>query len=317
MAPREPDHALAPDEFGTAILEEVPELSQIADVDFRLFSNLDSCDVTPVLWRDLAEEIATALPAYDGLVITHGTDAMAYTASALSFSLRNLPKPVILTGSQRPLADPRSDARANLVGAVDLVSRKIPEVCIYFDGALMRGNRTTKRSSFAFAAYNSPNFPLLAEMGAGVHLLGNALQPQGPFRLEGTFDSRVAAVRLLPGQPADPLVALETSGLKGLLVMAFGAGNLPVVDRGVAQALGRLTRAGVVVAVGSQSPHGKIDLDLYAGGRLARDMGAVGIGDMTLEAASVKLMYLLGICPSPEEVRNRLTFPIAGEVSEN
>lgn len=315
MRPREPDFALAPDEFGPAVLQEVPELQQIAEVEFRVFSNLDSCDVTPALWRGLAEEIAAALPVYDGLVISHGTDAMAYTASALSFTLRELPCPVILTGSQRPLADPRSDARANLVGAVDLVSRRIPEVCIYFDGALLRGNRTTKRSSFAYAAYHSPNYPLLAEMGAGVHLHGNALQPTGPFRMEGNFDPRVAAVRLLPGQPAGPLLALQNSGLRGLLVMAFGAGNLPVVDRGVALALGRLTASGIVVAVGSQSPHGKIDLDLYAGGRLARAMGAVGIADMTIEAASVKLMYLLGADLPPAEVGRRLTLPIAGEVS--
>ena len=127
MRPREPDQALAPDEFGSAILGQVPEATRIADLDARVFCNIDSSDVTPSHWMQLGTEIAADIHEYDGIVVTHGTDAMAYTASALSFLLRDLPRPVILTGAQRPLADPHTDGRGNLIGAIDLATRPIPE----------------------------------------------------------------------------------------------------------------------------------------------------------------------------------------------
>jgi L-asparaginase len=315
MRPREPDHALAPDEFGSTILEHVPELAKIADVEARVFSNIDSSDVNCALWMALAREVASDVGRYAGVVITHGTDAMAYTASALSYVLRDLPRPVILTGAQRPISDPHSDGRGNLVGAVELASRPIPEVGIYFDGMLLRGNRTMKRSSFSYAAYRSPNFPPLAEIGMEVRLHVEPRAPAGTCRIEGGFDCRVAAVRLLPGQPAGPLAALAGTGIGAVLVQAYGVGNFPVVDRGLTDAVRRLTEAGIVVAIGSQSMHGRVDMSRYAGGRLAMEAGAVGTADMTVEAAAVKLMYLLATAGGPDEVRSRLCVPIAGEVS--
>jgi L-asparaginase len=315
MRPREPDRALAPDEFGHEILSHAPDLGEIAAVEARVFSNIDSSDVNCALWMRLGQEIAAASEGYDGIVVTHGTDAMAYTASALSYVLRDLPKPVILTGAQRPIADPHSDGRGNLVGAVELATRPIPEVGIYFDGVLLRGNRTTKRSSFSYAAYRSPNFPPLAEIGMELRLFVEPRRPEGPCRVEGSFDCRVAAVRLLPGQPAAPLAALAGTGIGAVLVRAFGVGNLPVVDRGVAEAIGELTASGIVVAIGSQSMHGRVDMSRYAGGRLAMEAGAVGIADMTIEAASVKLMYLLATCGGPDDIKSRLGVPIAGEVT--
>lgn len=315
MRPRHPDRALAPDEFGATIVAQVPELAELADVTPRVFCNIDSCDVTPEHWVALAHEVERAALEFDGVVITHGTDAMAYTASALSYLLRDLPRPVILTGSQRPLADPRSDGRANLVGAVDLATRPVPEVGIWFDGMLLRGNRTTKRSSFAYAAYRSPNFPPLAEMGTHLRVNVEPRTPQGRCTVVGAFDRRVAALRVLPGQPVEPLAALAQTSIRAVLVQAFGVGNLPVVDRAIIDAVSALVNAGIVVAIGSQSMHGRVDLQLYAGGRLAADAGAVGIGDMTVEAASVKLMYLLGTYGSAAEVRARLLVPLAGEVT--
>lgn len=314
MRPRDPDRALAPDEFGTTVLEHVPELHDIAEVEPRVLFNIDSSDVGPAHWSAIAAAVESALGRGDGVVVTHGTDAMAYTAAALSFLLRGLPGPVVLTGSQRPLADPRSDARGNLVGAVDLATRDIPEVAIYFQGALLRGNRTTKDSTFAYGAFRSPNLLPLAEVGTGVRSVTPPLRPDPPLRVEGGFDPRVAAVRLVPGQSSAVLRTLVGTEVRGVLVEAFGSGNLPVIDRGIADAVRELAASDRLVAIASQAPHGSVDLGRYVGGRLARDCGAVGVGDMTREAAAVKMMYVLGSTASIPEARDALVVPIAGEM---
>jgi L-asparaginase len=315
MRPREPGTALEPDELGNTLHTQAPEMDQIADVSIRYLFNIDSSDMTPDHWMALADEIAGAVGRFDGVVVTHGTDTMAYTAAALSYVLRNLPFPVILTGSQRPLVDVRSDARANLVGAVDLATRDIPEVTIYFGGQLLRGNRAIKSSTFDFGAFSCPNYPPLAKLGAGFRLVTEPQRPDGEFRVDGSFDRRVAVIWWAPGQPIAPLAALAETDTRGVLLEAFGMGNIPVADNSTCDALADLVNRGIVVAIGSQSPHGRIDLDLYPGGRKAQEVGVVGTGDMTCEAGSVKLMYLLGTCKSPDEVRTRLTEPIAGEIS--
>lgn len=315
MQPREPDRALAPDEFGTTVLEHVPELGRIAQIDTRVLCNLDSSDMGPGQWMTLATAIHDAREQYDGVVITHGTDCMSYTASALSYALRNLPFPVILTGSQRPLGDVHTDGRANLVGAVDLALRPIPEVAVYFDGFLLRGNRSTKHSTFAFGAFRSPNFPPLAEIGTEIRLGKTPLSPDGPFRVEGGFDPRVAVVWLVPGDRAGALHGLIGSDIGAVLIAAFGYGNLPVRNHAVGDAVRALVSDGKVVAIATQPSAGSGDLTRYIGGRLAHNAGAVGTGDMMIEAAATKLMYLMETCDSPEAVRAALPVPIAGEIS--
>jgi L-asparaginase len=315
MQPREPDQALAPDQFGATVLEHVPELRRIADIETRVLFNLDSSDLAPTHWMALTDVVFAAHNDYAGVVITHGTDAMVYTASALSFVLNGLPFPVVLTGSQRPLADVHSDGRANLVGAVDLALRPIPEVSLYFDGLLLRGNRAIKYSTFAFGAYQSPNFAPLAQVGTSVRLGERPLQPSGEFRIEGRFDERVAVVWLHPGDDGSVLSGLIDSDRAAVLIAAFGNGNIPVTDGRVADAIRGLTGAGKVVAIGSQSPSANVDLERYAGGRLAQQCGAIGIGDMTIEAATVKLMYLCGTFDSPRKIQRELLRPIAGEIT--
>lgn len=315
MRPREPDQALAPGEFGHTLLEHVPELRELAEIEIDVLCNLDSSDITSVHWMQIGQRIAHRIEEFDGFVITHGTDAMSYTAAALSFLLRNLPKPVILTGSQRPLADARSDGRLNLVGAVDLTTRGICEVGIYLDGSLLRGNRARKTSSFAFEAFSSPNFPPLAQLGAGFRRLTQAIVPSGPFRIEGDFDSRVASLRLLPGANTALLSLARRAELRGLVIQAFGVGNLPVENAELHHALRELVGAGIVVALGSQAEHGRVDLSQYAGGRLGREIGLVGTADMTIEATCVKLMYLLGTLDDVDSVRQAMTVPIAGELT--
>lgn len=316
MRPRDPDEALAPDEFGQTVLEHVPELRSLADIDTRVLCNLDSSDLAPQHWMELARAIHEAHNKYDGVVITHGTDAMVYTASALSYVLRALPFPVILTGSQRPLSDVHTDGRANLVGAVDLALHPIPEVTIYFNGLLLRGNRAIKYSTFDFGAFRSPNFLPLAEIGTGVRLTGQPLKPKGKFRVDGQFDSRIAVVWLHPGADGSVLRDIRHADLRGVLVIAFGYGNVPVADRGVADAIRALTEAGKVVAVGTQSLDGTVDMKRYAGGRLALAHGAVGTGDMTLPATAVKLMYLAGTLDSADAIKRALPVPLAGEITQ-
>lgn len=315
MRPRHPDEALAPDEFGATVLEQVPELRRMADIETIVSFSLDSSDLTPEHWVELARTIIDARHSYDGIVITHGTDAMVYTACALSFLLRDVPFPVILTGSQRPLTDVHTDGRANLVGAVDLALRPIPEVSIYFDGLLLRGNRAVKHSTFDFGAFSSPNFPPLAEVGTDVRLTGIPLRPKGPFRIEGGFNPDVALVWLHPGDDGEILRRLVDSETVAVLIAAFGFGNIPLVDARVAEAIRMLVEKGKVVAVGSQSPKGTVDLTRYAGGRLALECGCVGTGDMTLPAATVKLMYLGETQKSADAMRRGLPIPIAGEIT--
>ena len=315
MKPRDPDRSLAPDEIGSTLLHYVPELQEFADITTRVLFNIDSTDITPEHWKRLAAEIALEVESYDGVVIAHGTDAMAYTGSALSFLLRNLPCPVILTGSQLPLADARSDAQGNLIGAVDLATHEIQEVAIYFHNLLLRANRVTKTSTFAYGAFKSPNFLPLAEVGTSIQAYSRTLSSEGPFSVQGDFDSRVAVLRLCPGQPAVALEALRDTDTRAVLLVAFGSGNIPVERTGIADAIRMLTDSGKLVAIGSQSPNGRVDLDRYSGGRLAREAGAIGIGDMTLEAATVKLMYLFGTLDSVDEVRKAMPVPIAGELT--
>jgi L-asparaginase len=316
MRPREPEHTLAPDEFGPTLIEHVPEVAEIAEIETRSVFNIDSTDMTPRHWKILAQHVAEVRGQFDGVVITHGTDAMAYTASALSFLLRDLDFPVILTGSQRPLADARSDGRGNIVGAVDLAVRAIPEVAIYFHGLLLRGNRATKTSSFAYGAFESPNFQPLAEVGTRVKMLHPPLTPSGPFRLTGDFDQGLAVLRLVPGQSSAALLPMLEADISAVLLVAFGVGNLPTEDPAVGDAVARAVASGKVVAIAGQPPHGCVDLGAYIGGRLAHDKGAVGTGDMTIEAATVKLMYLLATKSSPQAVQEALCEPLAGEVGD-
>src|SRR5579862_8694524 len=180
MAGRRPA-PLAPDIYAQALTERVPELAELAEIETRILCNLDSSDIGLEEWAALADEVAQARARYDGVVIVHGTDTMAYTASALSFALAGLDRPVVLTGSQRPLAAVRSDARRNLVDAVDLATRDLPEVGICFDGRLLRGNRATKGDAWSYDAFASLGCAPLARLGLDVEIAPHVRRPTAPF----------------------------------------------------------------------------------------------------------------------------------------
>lgn len=317
MVPEKPKKTLKESDVVERITRYVPELEEIAEIDFEMIFNMDSSNMQIENWQQIAAEITTKIDAYDGFVITHGTDSMVYTASALSFMLRNLSKPVVLTGSQRPLAEIRTDARNNVINAVDFATCNIPEVSIFFGTRLYRGNRTIKISNMQFNAFRSPNFLPLAEVGSEVILHENFLHPQDSFEYKDKMSDQVLAIRFFPGLNPHYLDWMIGSPAKAIVLQALGYGNVAVQKKSLVELVSKLTAAGKLVVITSQSLQAKVDLLQYHNGFLIQEAGAIGAGDMTNEATIVKLMHLLGYYSDDlEKVRRLLLQPIAGEVSE-
>lgn len=306
---------LEPDQFSEALTESVPELAQIADVESTIVCNLDSSDMTPTLWSKLAGAIEEGRETYDGFVIVHGTDTMAFTASALAFALPGLDRPVILTGAQRPLAALRSDARRNLTDAVTLATMPICEVGICFDGLLLRGCTSTKSSVHDYRAFDSPQCPPLARLGVDVGLQDHLHQPAQPFQCLPKFDDHVVVIHAIPGMRSSLLeAALAQEDLRGIVLVAFGLGTIPTKFDPIAPVLQRAIDRGVDVLVVTQSV-GAVKLGKYHNSLDLLHMGAIEGGAMTLEAATTKLMHALANFDNPSARRRYLEWNIAGELS--
>lgn len=309
--------ALRPAAFFKTLKARAPELFQLAEIELELFSNLDSSEMQPELWSRLAEHLYRRLPDFDGAVVTHGTDTLAFTASALSFMLPGLPKPVVLTGSQRPLGEIRSDARLNLIDAVLSALQGPPEVSICFDSHLYRGNRTRKVKVSEYDAFESPNFPLLGILGVDA-TFAPGLRQKGPFRLREKLESRVFLLKVFPGlDPALPLALLPH--VRGLVVEAYGAGNYPVDDslgRSLLPLFREARQRDVPVVVVSQAYRNGVDLTLYESGAAALREDALSGGDMTPSAALVKLMQGLAYHRDREALARFMEAPIVGEMTE-
>lgn len=289
---------LVPDAYTRDLVSELPVLRKIAEIETKILYNIDSSDMQPHHWVEIARTVHDAFfgdgPRYDGAVIVHGTDTMAYTASALAFLLPGLDRPVVLTGSQAPLLDVRTDARANLVDACHLATMPIPEVAIAFDSRLLRGCRAKKLDSWGMSAFGSPSCAPLAEMGIGVEIAPHVLPPRPPAPFDPRLDERVFLVRTFPGLAPAILSAILAEDVRGLVLEAFGAGNVPRLESSLVPAIEEATRRGVPVVIVSQSPRGAVDLHRYEGGAAAARAGAISAGDMTSEAALPKLMIALG-----------------------
>lgn len=312
MTGRQPQ-PLRPDSYAQSILSRVPELRDVAHVDVEILFNLDSSNVTPRHWLDLAQRIVDRHQDYDGFVVIHGTDTMPYTASACSFLLEGRHKPIIFTGSQKPLEHTRSDARGNLVGAVEVASLDVPEVGIFFDSKLLRAVRTLKSSVWEFEGFASPNLGPLVEAGVDLVVHPHLRRPAGPVRMTGGFAPGVVCLQLHPGMDAAVLDALGTPEVRGVVLRAFGTGNLPAEDGRWPQAIARAVGRGVPVVVVSQVPHGGVDLSRYECGQQARDAGAVDGGDLTTPAAVVKLMWGLHEGLDVERIRALFARDLRGE----
>ena len=302
---------LAPSEVAEDVLPFVLGLEREVDISAELLCNLDSSDMTPDLWEQIAQRVAMRLPDVDGIVVLHGTDTMAYTACAVSFMLRGLTKPVVFTGAQRPIAYVRTDARSNLVHSALCAAMDLPEVGLFFGQWLFRGNRATKTSIQSYEAFESPDLGPLVEMGVHVLFPEPARRPTVAFEVVPGFSRDVEVLHVVPGQSPRQLRALASAGAKGIVVRGFGAGNLPKHEW--PDAIRDVAQAGVAVALHSQCLQGTVDLRAYEGGRAALDAGAMGTGAMTIEAATVKLMYVLGQGLSGDGLRAAYATDLAGE----
>jgi L-asparaginase len=288
---------LRPDAYGRDLLAELPILARVADVSTRILFDVDSGDMQPQRWVEIARAVhgAIADDAFDGVVVVHGTDTMAYSASALALMLGPLPRPVVLTGAQRPLSEPRTDARANLVDAVLAATLPVPEVSIVFASRVLRGVRSMKRDAWALAAFDSPDCAPLAELGVDVEIAPHvraAAAGLAPF--DARIEPRVLAVRVFPGLDPELVRGALHAGVRGLVLEAYGTGNLPHLAGSLLPALDEARERGVPVLVVSQCPRGVVDMERYAGGAAAAAAGAISGGEMTVEAALAKTMIGLG-----------------------
>ena len=309
------------------LLKHVPELKRF---NYRISSYqfdppIDSSDMEPSLWAKIVKIINYNYDYFDGFVILHGTDTMSYTASALSFMLENLAKPVILTGSQLPIGTLRTDGKENLITSIEIAAAKnpdgtpiVPEVCIFFENELMRGNRTTKINAENFNAFRSFNYPVLAS--AGIHIKYNNVQihtesTQGGLQPHYLLDTNIAILKLFPGiqeSVVDAILSIE--GLKAVVLETYGSGNAPRKEWFLRR-LHDACEQGIVIVNVTQCSAGTVEMERYETGYRLMQAGVVCGYDSTTESAVTKLMFLLGHNYSPAEVRELMNRPIAGEIT--
>ena len=297
--------------------EDVPEY-EVYEFD----PLLDSANMTPADWLKIADALRSHYEKFDGFLVVHGTDTMAFTASALSFMLHPLDKPVLLTGAQLPLDETRSDAQGNLLTSLLLLggfADRLAGVHLFFHDRLFRGNRVTKVNADSFAAFDSPNFPTVGTAGIDLDVEWDRVPvPHSPPRVPAVTEmgaATVSAFRLFPGLDAATLDNVLAPPVQGVVLECFGAGNAPVQNEAFLDALRSATNRGVVIVAVTQPLRGTADLDLYATGQALADAGVVSGYDMTTEAALAKLYYLFEQDHEPEEVRRLVQNNLRGELT--
>ncbi len=318
--------ALRPFDF-SHLMENVPKVKMLDyKIDNIQFSQpIDSSDMDPDHWKTIARSIADNYDFYDGFVVLHGTDTMAYTASALSFMLGNLDKPVIITGSQLPIGEVRTDGEENLITALQIAADRRPdgkttvsEVAILFENYLWRGNRATKRSADNFNAFKSNNYPQLAKIGLGIQFNYDALarhchpQPLTPYY---ELDTNVVSIDLFPGLSEQNLsYQLANPGVKGIILRTYGAGNAPT-SQWFIDAVSEAVQRGVVILNVTQCVNGGVHTNRYVSGDLLAATGVISGHDITFEAAITKMMYLFGRGLDAEQVKKLIAEPLVGELT--
>jgi L-asparaginase len=318
------DGVLIPFDFGS-IMEHLPALKnlhlEITVVSFE--TPIDSSNINPSHWQLIGQIIYEHYHENDGFLVLHGTDTMSFTASAVSFMLEGLQKPVVFTGAQLPISEPRSDARENLITALDIVSSRkdgkslVPEVCIYFDYELLRGNRSKKVESMQFDAFDSGNYPLLAKVGVKIDYNFSAIKPLGPTEtlcLRSKFDPNISIIKLFPGITQAAVNAiLHTPGLKAVVLETYGSGNAPTLPW-LMEELKKAIEHDIIVVNISQCPGGRVLQGRYETSKRLQQIGVIPGADMTTEAAVTKLMLLLGEYGSAK-TKSLIGLPLAGELT--
>lgn len=320
--------ALTPFDF-SQILEEVPELAKFAyRIDSYTFDPvIDSSDVEPSLWISLVRLIEERYDEYDGFVILHGTDTMAYSASTLSFMIEGLTKPVIFTGSQLPIGTPRTDGKENLISSVEIAAAKdeeghplVPEVCICFDNVLIRGNRSRKFNSDNFRAFRSEDYPPLAEAGISIRYNSGLIRKPESWDARPLFhtklDTRVSILKIhpgiTPGVVRDILLGKET---RAVIMETYGAGNAPSKEWFISL-VREAAESGKIILNVTQCVAGRVNMDIYATGKNLKAAGVINGYDSTTESALGKLFYLLGVFETNEQVKAGLEMNLRGEISK-
>jgi len=299
----------------------LPELAypEMPEIVVNEYDNLiDSSNITPEDWYRISEDIKSHYDDFDGFIVLHGTDTMAYTASALSFMLEDLSKPVIVTGSQIPWSQMRTDARDNLITSILLASQyDIPEVSLYFHNRLYRGNRTRKTDASGFHAFQSPNFPALVKVGSQISVNQEILlkDPSKPLKINKISRPNVVVLSLFPGFTAKMLEAVFNSGTQGLVLMTYGMGNAPCNDDQLLTLISDANDKGVIVVNCTQCLKGGVDMTRYETGQRLMDTGVISGFDMTPEATLAKLNYLLSSDCTSEQIKQKMQTDLRGELS--
>lgn len=319
------DGQLIPFDFDN-IKNNVPELNRLAyDIDVISFNPLiDSSNMSPENWKKIAELIYQAYSKYDGFVVLHGSDTMAYTASALAYMFEYLSKPIILTGSQLPIGEIRTDAKENLITALEIAASKnvdgkatVPEVCIYFDYHLFRGCRATKVHADKFDAFKSPNYPILAEAGVDIKFNLDAINaaPKDQLSIHTNFSGKCASIKLFPGISEEFVKSiLNTPNIDAVLIEGFGVGNTST-DSWFLNALADASKRGLILLDITQCGGGTVQIGRYETSRHLAEIGVISGHDISFEAAITKLMFLLGSVPDKQIIKEMLGKNLRGEIS--
>lgn len=325
------DNGLRPGFKIEELLDFFPESKEIADIDCLQLCNLDSTNIHPKYWTDMAKTVANNYDKYDGFIITHGTDTMQYSSSALSFALKGVLKPVVFTGSVYSIDDPRSDAKINFIDSVRVASSDlIKEVCVCFHNNIIKGtrvrkvtNEATKITNEKIGVYSSVNLHLIGSVDLGkiignkIYFIKNGYPKNSKFELLPKFDLNVGFVKIYPGISSDILDSCKNK--KAVIIEAFGPGNIPFKYSNWLKKIQELTENGILIFITTQNPFGEVDMEKYEVGQQAINAGAISCYDMVPETVLVKLMWIFGNFPNynSKQVKKLFLTNICGEISNN